>query len=103
MFKILLDWIIHSQTAKTAGAAAGGSMITITMLMGVLDKKVEAQMDLKHDQALTFVERKYDALDSKISLLQAEIVFVKTSQIEHTNTLRVISDRIYDMNKRSKD
>jgi hypothetical protein len=102
MFKLLLDWFLHSQAAKTASAAAGGSIISITALMGILEKQVTKEIEAKHKEAIAYVDRKYDNVDANIKLVQSELMFIRTGQAEMNTSLRIMSDRIFEMNKGKK-
>jgi hypothetical protein len=101
--KMFIDWLLHSQAAKTAGAAAGGSIASITMLLGVMEQRLETQIKAKHEAALVYVDRRYDVVSANIELVKSELVFIKTGQAETNTNIRILSDRIFDMNRRSKD
>ena len=103
IFKSLLEWIFHSQAAKTAGAAAGGSVVSITMLMGVMEQKLEAQIKSKHEAALVYVDRKYDNVTANLEIVKTELIFIKTGQVDTNNALRILNDRVYDIHRRSKE
>jgi hypothetical protein len=102
MFSAIFSYIFSSQAAKTAGAAAGGSVVSISVLMGVLDAKMTNQIEHINREMVSYVDKKHDLIGAEISLIRSELTFVRTSQAEQTATLRVISDRIYDINKRSR-
>lgn len=103
MITHFLNWLFSTQAAKTAGAAAGGSVVSISVLMGVLDAKMTNQIKHVDEKMISYVDKKHDLISAEISLIRSELTFVRASQSEQTATLRIISDRIYDINKREKN
>lgn len=84
-------------------SAATGSLISVLALMGILEKKIEAQIEDKHTHALEYVDRKYDNVQSDINVIKTELIFIKNMQAETNSHLRVMSDRIFEMNKMKRD
>lgn len=103
MFSQILQYIFSSNAAKTASAAAGGSIASVAVLMGVLDAKVSDQIEHVNENVISYVDKKHDLIAAEISLIRSELTFVRTSQAEQTATLRIMSDRIYDMNRRQRE
>jgi hypothetical protein len=91
MFAALLTWMVKSQGAKTAGAAASGSVISVALLMGMVEKNV----DNKIETVVTYV-------DSKHNQVSTDIRYMKKEQSEIKGILKVINERVYQLNKRSK-
>jgi len=95
MFGALLTWIVKSQGAKTAGAAASGSVISVAVLMGIMEKNVDLKIDSVNREIISYVDKRHDSVSS-------DIRYMKENQIEMKEIIKVINQRVYELNQRSK-
>ncbi len=92
MFVALLTWIVKSHGMKTASAAAGGSILSVALLMGVMDKNV----DQKIETVVAYVDSRHDQVST-------DIRYIKEDQGEIKDLLKIINQRVYELNVRSKE
>lgn len=98
MFAVLA-WIAKvlagSNGMKTAGAAAGGSVLSVAVLMGVLDQSVDKKIDTNIKVITGYVDFKHDRVSNDINYIKEDIREVK-------DLLKTVNDRVYQLNQRNK-
>ena len=95
MLQALIIWLSKSQGAKTAGAAASGSVLSVAVLMGALDKSVDAKIDNVNRQIIKYVDVKHNTVSNDISYMKEDISEIK-------DLLKTINERVYDLNKKER-
>lgn len=91
----LYDYIIHSNIAKTAGAAIGGSTISVGVLMGILNSSVDDKIDQVNSHMINYVDIKHESV-------LIEVRHMKELQIEMNASLKKLDGRIYNINNQKK-
>ena len=89
----LYEYIFQSNIAKTAGAAIGGSTISVGVLMSILNASVDDKIDQVNSHMINYVDMKHENV-------LIEMRHMKELQIEMNTSIKNLDDRIFNMHKR---
>ena len=94
MIKAVLLWLSGSNTAKAAGATAAGGGVSMLVLLGALDHKLDNSLAEVKTEAERYVDVKHDNV-----LIQIE--HIKENQVDIKKILRSIDSRVYQLKRES--
>ena len=95
MLIAILAWIAKSQGAKTAGAAAGGSIASVAILMGLLDQKIDTRMIEGRKEIIQYVDNKHLLVLTKFNFMGDDISEIK-------ELVKITNQRVYELNLKTK-
>ena len=90
MLQALLMWLMNSNSMKTAGAAASGSIVSVVALMGFVDKNIDTRIESVNKNISRYV-------DSRHNQVSTDIKYIKENQKDMKQLLRIINDRLYNL------
>lgn len=96
MLSAILQWIINSNGAKTAGAAVAGSGITVAALLGIMTEQIDARVAATHKEIITYVDNRHDGAAK-------DLKYIKENQDQIKVLIQKIDDRIYEINRKIKN
>ena len=96
MLSAILQWILHSNGAKTAGAAVAGSGITVAALLGIMTEQIDAKVAATHREIITYVDNRHDGASK-------DLKHIKENQDQIKVLIQRIDDRIYEINRKIKN
>ncbi|MCP3684528.1 MAG: hypothetical protein GY861_17825 [bacterium] len=96
MLTTVLSWMLKSQGAKTASAAASGSVVSVAVLMGVMDQNADKKIESVKKEMLVYV-------DSRHNQVSTDMRYIRENQREIKELVKTINQRVYELNQRSKE
>lgn len=96
MLAAILSWMLKSNGAKTAGAAASGSVISVAVLMGIMEKSIDHKVQSVNSDMIRYV-------DSRHSVVSTELKYMSKDIKEMKDLVKIINQRVYELNLKAKE
>lgn len=96
MLTSILSFLLDSKMIKTSVASAAGSGVVLVGIMQSHVQDIKKDVDFKNSQMIKYVDAKHD-----IGIEKFKSLF--DNQTEIKDQLKVIDNRLYNINKRLKE
>lgn len=99
MFAAIITWMLQSQGAKAAGvvvgSAAGGSVVSIAVLFGMMDHSVDAKISANNIEIIRLVDMKDKVVSNEVKHVNKDIKEIK-------ELVTITNQRVYELNLKMK-